>query len=216
MIRNLLFLALLAPLGACDWAGKPPPPPPRPEAPRHADRGPDWLRADPDCRGSMRRGEWLVCDNPNLAYLHRTLAAQWETERQGGDRQRLFIQRQQLQALLSERAACETADCVVIAYRRFLSAPPRPAPTAKPVAKPKPRPRPIRQAHRPSWNWRDNAPGCASRIGWQSAALLSRRCEIVDPDGQCSPQRSCSALRTMIREGCWEMGGGRPGFCNRR
>lgn len=219
MNAKLLFLALLAPLAGCDWSQQQPSPPPhRPPVvrPPDPDRGPAWLDPAPDCRGSMRRGEWLVCDNKNLNWLHRTLAGQWAEERQGADRQRLFIQRQQLQALLSERSACETVDCVATAYRRYLKTPaPFPAPTPRWTPKPKPRP----FHHRPRdgrWNWRDNGPSCTSQIGWQSAALLARQCSVVDPEGQCSPERSCGVLRTMIRDGCWDMGDGRPGFCNRR
>ena len=216
MNGKLLFLALLAPLAGCDWGQQPPPPPRRPPPPvvRPVDRGPNWLDPVPYCEGALRRGEWLVCDNKNLNWLHRTLAGQWAEERQGADRQRLWVQRQQLQALLSERDACQTAECVATAYRRYLKAPPRE--TRPPEWRPAPSPRPIHYRPREKrWNWRDNGPSCASKIGWQKAALLARQCTVVNPDGQWGPQRGCETLKTMILDGCWDMGDRRPGFCNR-
>ena len=216
MNGKLLFLALLAPLAGCDWGQQPPPPPRRPPPPvvRPVDRGPNWLDPVPYCEGALRRGDWLVCDNKNLNWLHRTLAGQWAEERQGADRQRLWVQRQQLQALLSERDACQTAECVATAYRRYLKAPPRE--TRPPEWRPAPSPRPIHYRPREKrWNWRDNGPSCASKIGWQKAALLARQCTVVNPDGQCGPQRGCETLKTMILDGCWDMGDRRPGFCNR-
>ena len=190
MNGKLLFLVLLAPLAGCDWGQQPPPPPRRPPPPvvRPVDRGPNWLDPVPYCEGALRRGEWLVCDNKNLNWLHRTLAGQWAEERQCADRQRLWVQRQQLQALLSERDACQTAECVATAYRRYLKAPPRE--TRPPEWRPAPSPRPIHYRPREKrWNWRDNGPSCASKIGWQKAALLARQCTVVNPDGQCGAAR---------------------------
>jgi hypothetical protein len=216
---KLLFLALLAPLAACDWGQQPAQPPHRPPPPvtRPIDRGPDWLAAVPYCEGALRRGQWLVCDNKGLNWLHRTLANQWAEDRQGATRQQLWVQRQQLQALASERDACETAECVATAYRRYLRKPDRWVP--EPGGwNPPPRPRPSPVHHRPpapKYNWRDNGATCASKFGWQQAALLARQCSVVNPDGQCGPQRSCGALKTMILDGCWDMGDRKPGFCGR-
>jgi hypothetical protein len=226
MIRKLLVLALLAPLGSCEDRQEPLPPPIHVGKPRPVvigQRDPDWLSAVPECEGRLQRGEWLVCDNKNLNWLHRTLATQWAEERQGADRQRLHVQRQQLRALLSERASCADVPCVANAYRRYLGvrytppAPPAPHPRwTPPPRKPHPPRHPHRPQHGQGWNWRDNGPTCTGQIGWSAAATLARQCEIVNPDGQCAPERSCGVLKTMIREGCWDQDGRRPGFCNRR
>lgn len=222
MNGKLLFLALLAPLAGCDWGQQQQPsaPPYRPpvKTPR-IERVAEWLDPVPYCEGALRRGEWLVCDNKGLNWLHRSLANQWAEERQGADRKQLWVQRQQLQALLSERDECETAECVSTAYRRYLKGSkggPYYADEPRWTPLPKPRPRPVHyRPHKPRYNWRDNGPSCASKIGWQKAALLARQCSVVDPDGQCGPQRSCETLKTMILDGCWDMGSRKPGFCGR-
>lgn len=215
MNGKLLFLALLAPLTACDWGQQPAQPPHRPPpVVRPIERAPDWLAADPYCEGRLRRGQWLVCDNRGLNWLHRTLATQWAEDRQGASKQQLWVQRQQLAALASERDTCETAECVATAYRRYLRAPVRDA--EPPRWTPAPRPRPVHYRPREKrWNWRDGGPSCASKIGWQKAALLARQCSVVNPDGQCGPQRGCETLKTMILDGCWDAGDRKPGFCNR-
>lgn len=216
---KLLFLALLTPLAACDWGQQQqsaPPPRRPPPVTRPIAREPDWLSATPDCQGALLRGQWLVCDNKSLNWLHRTLAIQWAEDRQGATRQQLWVQRQQLQALASERDACESAECVATAYRRYLNRPHRG--TGEPDWQPAPSPRPRPAYHRPRElrrNWRDDAATCASKIGWQKAALLARQCSVVNPDGQCGPQRSCGVLKTMILDGCWDMGDRKPGFCGR-
>jgi len=214
---KLLLPVLLASLAACDGGQQPSPAPSRPATPtaRAATPQPTWLEAAPACDGALRRGAWLLCDNKTLNALHRALASQWARERQGADRQRLEIQRRQLDALRSERDVCETADCVATTYRRYLDAHEHPAP-APGVTPPPSRPLPVREpsrAERP--DWRDNGPGCATEAGWQQAALLARQCSVVDPDGECEPQRSCRALKAMISEGCYDMGESGPGFCRR-
>ncbi len=212
MLKRILCLAALILPAACENRDETAHRPPPPRVVRVEPAFTDWLSPDPDCRGRMKRGEWLVCDNKNVNYLHRTLAAQWAAERQGASRDRLHVQRQQLQALLSERAECDSVECVAAAYRRYLPPPP-PAPA--PRWTPRPGPRVIvHRRHGPRWNWRDNGPSCASQIGWSRAAWLARQCSVVNPDGQCAPERSCGVLRTMVREGCWDAER-KPGFCRR-
>jgi len=215
MIKRLLCLAALILPAACQTQPEPERRP-SPRIVRHERPFTDWLAAEPDCRGRMKRGEWLVCDNQSLNYLHRTLAAQWAAEREGAGRERLHVQRQQLQALLSERAECESAECVAAAYRRYLPPPPAPTPVARPRSIPRAKPHVVRVDYPRGgrWNWRDNGPSCASQIGWSRAAWLARQCRVVNPDGQCGPERSCGVLRTMVREGCWDADR-KPGFCRR-
>lgn len=236
MIRQLLFLALAsASLGACDWgAGKPPPPPPPgPNRPPPPETPVEWITADPQCRGSLRRGEWLVCDNQHVRYLHRTLALQWQEARRTADRRQLRLMQRQQEALLTERRLCEDADCVATAYRRYVSgyARPGPTPTAKPTPAwtPRPHPRKPVKLHRPhtsrgDWQYPDWRPNrrrgersCAAEIGGSASAYLVRQCRVVNGrwDRSCTADMTCDELREQIGEGC----SGRdrkPGFCNRR
>lgn len=233
MIRHLMFIVLAASsLSACDWGRDPlPPPPPRPEQPRPAEPQVQWIAADPECRGSLRRGEWLVCDNATLRALHRTLANEWADARQDADRRRLRLMQRQQEALLIERGLCEDAACVATAYRRYLSAAarPEPRPTATP-AKPRPakphRPRKPRvQPGHGGWQsggaWAPNRrPGeqsCAAEIGGSASAYLVRQCRVANGswDRGCTADRSCADLRAQITEGCTSSPRA-PGFCNRR
>ncbi|RYD65486.1 MAG: hypothetical protein EOP58_07390 [Sphingomonadales bacterium] len=233
MIRQLMALALTgASLGACDW-GKPDPPlPPRQEYPRPAiDRPFDWLPAEPVCQGNLRRSEWLVCDNKNLRYLHRTLAEQWEQRRIGAGRRELNLIRRQQIAMISERALCEDVACVSMAYKRYLagySGPPEPRPTWTPRPA-KPAKSTPRKPARPRWqdaNWqnRDWRPGrrrgeqsCAAEVGGSASAYLVRQCRVANGrwDRSCTADRTCGDLREQIGDGCDESDR-RPGFCSRR
>ena len=64
-------------------------------------------------------------------HLHRALAEQWASARQGAERGALRVMRRQQEALLSERNRCEDAACVATAYRRYLAgySSPEPRPT---------------------------------------------------------------------------------------
>lgn len=241
MIRQLMFLALAgASLSSCDWGQNTPPPPPPPDRGRP---GPvveppyEWINADPECRGSLRRGEWLVCDNKHVRYLHRTLALQWETARKNADRRQLRVMRRQQEALLAERRLCEDASCVATAYRRYLSGyaqpEPRPTwtprPTRTPVKHARPRPRHARDGSDGGWrggDWRDRdwrpnrrrgEQSCAAEIGGSASAYLVKQCRTVSGrwDRSCTADRTCEDLREEIRDGCSERDR-RPGFCNRR
>jgi hypothetical protein len=219
MIRQLTLLSLLAMLAACGAAEQPQPKPhpPRPSGPPRV----EWLSADPDCRGSMRRGEWMVCDNKHLNYLHRTLAAQWEAARRNASRHQLRIQRAQMEALLTERAGCEDTACVATAYRRYLAPEAAPAPAPKPNWTPRPRKPAVRHRREDGgsryWYRGDGEKSCAQTAGWSKAQYLSRQCDMVTrgQDGLCSTRRTCGDLRDQIRQGCWSTPG-KPGFCGRR
>jgi len=237
MIRQLMFLALTgASLASCDWGQSTPPPPPPPDRGRPGpgpvvERPVEWITADPDCRGQMRRGEWLVCDNKNLRYLHRTLATEWEAARQGAERGALRVMRRQQEALLSERNRCEDAACVATAYRRYLSgySRPEPRPTWTPVPRKPVKHRPRGPRHQGGWNdggWRDNDWGprrrrgeqsCAAEVGGSASAYLVKQCRVVNGrwDRSCTADMSCEELREAINDGC-SGNDRRPGFCNRR
>ncbi|MBX3563492.1 MAG: hypothetical protein KF730_02835 [Sphingomonas sp.] len=234
MIRQLLFLALAsASLGSCNWgASEPPPPPPPHDRPRPVVEPPfDWIAPDPECRGQMRRGEWLVCDNKNLRYLHRTLATEWANARQGAERGALRVMQRQQIALLSERNRCEDAACVATAYRRYLSgySRPEPRPTWTPAPRPpvkvRPRhPRPPRDWNQGGWrdeNWgprrRRGEQSCAAEVGGSASAYLVRQCRVVNGrwDRGCTADMTCDDLREAISDGC-SNANRRPGFCNRR
>jgi hypothetical protein len=231
MIRQLMALALAgASLGACNWGEPDVPLPPRHDRPRPvADRPFDWLAAEPDCRGNLRRSEWLVCENEHLRYLHRTLAGQWEQRRQGAGRRELNLIRRQQIAMMSERGLCDDAACVALAYKRYLSdyaGPSEPAPAWTPA--PAPAPRPVARKPRHRWHggwdgeWRRNrrrgAQSCAAEVGGSASAYLVRQCRVVNGrwDRGCTADRSCDDLRDQIGEGCDDDRGRRPGFCNRR
>lgn len=232
MIRHLMFLALAAtPLGGCGWgASEPPPPPPtRHDRPPPPERPYEWLTPDPECRGSLRRGEWLVCDNKHLRYLHRTLAEQWAKAREGAERPALRVMRRQQDALLGERNLCEDAACVATAYRRYLSGfsqlEPRPTWTPRPARPAKPRP------HKPRWqesggwqgggygrpNRRPGEQSCAAELGGSASAYLVKQCRTVNGRRErgCTADATCDDLRERISDGCGEAER-RPGFCNRR
>ncbi|WP_157073710.1 hypothetical protein [Sphingomonas soli] len=230
MIRQLIFLALAgASLSSCDWGKSPPPPPPAPERPRPAPEQPiEWITPDPECRGSLHRGEWLVCDNKNVRYLHRTLAEQWASARQGADRRQIRLIYRQQEALLAERRLCEDAACVATAYRRYITgyAQPQPRPTWTPKPrKPKPqRPRKPHGVHGGGWYDRDWQPGrrrgeqsCAAEVGGSASAYLVKQCRVVNGrwDRSCTADMTCDDLRDKIANGC-SSGDRRPGFCNRR
>lgn len=181
-----------------------------------------WLAADVNCRGSITRAQWLICDNQKLGELHRRLAYQWDAERQGAWPERLAVLRAQQRALIAERDSCEDAACIATAYRRYL--PPEAKPT--PIGKPKP---PVRK---PPKKWvrkpgkrplpprpdRDgDGPACTAEAGAAEALRLSRRCDAVTvgQDWSCRPTRSCATLRRNIAKGCNETYR-KPGFCERR
>ncbi|MES2987314.1 MAG: hypothetical protein V4808_05365 [Pseudomonadota bacterium] len=236
MIRQVMFLALAgASLGSCDWGGQnTPPPPPLPNKhdrpPPIAEEPVDWITPDPECRGQMRRGEWLVCDNQHLRYLHRTLATEWASARQGAERRKLRLMRRQQDALITERNQCEDAACVSTAYRRYLSGSYHPEP--RPSWTPRPRPhKPVKARPRGQnaggWyqeDWRDRGPrrrrgeqSCAAEVGGSASAYLVKQCRVVNGrwDRSCTADMSCDDLREQISQGCSE-GERRPGFCNRR
>jgi hypothetical protein len=238
MIRQLMLLALAsASLGACNWGqSDPPPPPPQPnhERPRPiVDEPFEWIAPDPECRGSLRRGEWLVCDNKHLRYLHRALAEQWASARQGAERGAVRVMRRQQEALLSERNRCEDAACVATAYRRYLAGYSRPEP--RPTWTPTPR-KPIKyrpRHERPrDWNaggwrdedWRDRRPNrrrgeqsCAAELGGSASAYLVKQSRVVNGrwDRSCTADMTCEDLRAQISDGCSERDR-KPGFCRRR
>jgi hypothetical protein len=232
MIRQLTFLALAsASLGSCNWwQSDPPPPPPIPnqERPRPIAEGPsEWIAPDPECRGPLRRGERLVCDNRHLRYLHRTLATEWADARQSAERGAIRVMRRQQQALLGERNRCEDAACVATAYRRYLSGYSRPEP--RPNWTPRPRPRQPTEVRRPRWNdgggqYEDRRPNrrhgeqsCAAELGGSASAYLVRQCRTVNGRWarSCTADTTCEDLREQISDGCSERDR-RPGFCNRR
>lgn len=181
-----------------------------------------WLTPDLPCTGAITRAQWLTCDNPTLAGLHRQLAYQWTSERQGASQTRLQILEQQQRALTAERDACEDATCVATAYRRWLPPSAKPTPVAKPpVKKPpkkwvKPVKRPVkRPPPRPRDDW-DVEPGrsCSADLGLPQAQELARQCDRVTA-GQglsCRPDRSCATLRRNIAKGCNETYR-KPAFC---
>lgn len=237
MIRQLMFLALAcASLASCDWGQKPPPPP----IPDRGRPGPPveqpmvWITAEPECRGQLRRGEWLVCDNKAVRYLHRTLAEQWEAARQGADRRQLRLMYRQQEALLAERRLCEDAPCVATAYRRYIDGYSRPDP--RPTWTPAPTPRPAKpRPHKPrkphygqqdgGWSdYEDRGPrrrrgeqSCAAELGGSASAALVKQCRVVNGrwDRSCTADMSCADLRDAISDGC-SGSDRRPGFCNRR
>ncbi|HEX8302859.1 hypothetical protein [Sphingomonas sp.] len=237
MIKQFTILALgLASLGGCNWGETPTPPPPKQERPPAADRPVQWLALDPECGGSLPRGEWLVCENKQLRELHRSLASQWSEKRQAAGQRELRVMRHQQEALLGERSLCEDAACVATAYRRYLSGYARPLPVGQPVVRPiaQPRPtwtptprkpaKPVRP-HRPH-GWEDggwqpgrsrSGPSCAAEVGGSASAYLVRQCRVVNGrwDRSCTADRSCDDLRERIGEGC-ASGRSAPGFCNRR
>ena len=211
---------------------KPPPPPPNHERPRPVAGEPfEWIAPDPECRGHMRRGEWLVCDNKHLRYLHRTLAEQWANARQGAERGALRVMRRQQEALLAERNRCDNAACVATAYRRYLSGYSRPDP--RPTWTPTPtRPAKPHRPRRPrAWNdgggwqdrdWRPNRrrgeESCAAELGGSASAYLVKQCRVVNGrwDRSCTADRTCEDLREQIAEGCANGDRRKPGFCRRR
>lgn len=227
MIRQILVFALTsAILGGC-WSEPAPPPPPKPypDRPRPVVEDPvNWITPDPECRGEMRRGEWLVCDNKNLRYLHRELANQWAAARQGAERGALRVMRQQQEALLSERNRCEDAACVAIAYRRYVAGySPQPRPTWTP--RPRPPVKYVKPRRRHQGDWRDEYPrpsrrgteSCSSELGGSGSAYLVKQCRVVNGqwDRSCTAETSCEDLRYKISRGCSDDPYS-PGFCRRR
>ncbi|RYY28367.1 MAG: hypothetical protein EOP62_03990 [Sphingomonadales bacterium] len=230
MIRQVMVLALAsALLGGC-WGQSAPPPPPVPtDRPRPAtDRPYEWITAEPECRGSLSRGEWIVCDNKHVRYLHRTLAEQWAATRQNAERRVLGLMRRQQDALLAERRLCEDTACVATAYRRYISgyAQPEPKPswTPKPRKPVKARPQRPRGEWQNDWRYEDRRPNrprgaesCAAEVGGSASAYLVKQCRTVNGrwDRSCTADMTCDDLRAQIKDGCSESDR-RPGFCNRR
>jgi hypothetical protein len=222
MKKILVSLAAFLSLTACPQPQEPlndiePSPTPTPFA---------WS-ANLPCSGAITRAQWLTCDNPQLAELHRRLAYQWQTGSQGASPQRMAVIEQQQRALVAERDACEDAVCVRNAYLRYLPPTATPTPATKPpVAKPpkkwvKPAKRPVKWRPRPprgDGEWRDVDAGrsCSADIGLPGAQELARQCDRVTA-GQgwsCRPDRSCASLRRNIAKGCNETYR-KPGFCER-
>lgn len=209
-MRKSLLLAIAAVmLGGCPGPAPAPVEKPAP-TPTPTARPLPWLTVEPTCSGAITRAEWLVCDDKTLNALHRRLALEWESARQQANDEQIKVQRNQLTALISERTACQTAPCVAVAYRRYVSAPP---PVARPVvaARPKPRPRP-----RPRRAPDAEAAGvqsCEIEIGRADALALVRQCTAAG-GRQCSIRRSCGSMEERIERACltWRQP---PGFCPR-
>lgn len=220
MSKRLMVVALAASLvGACGGSEAPPPnPDPQPGA---GQRPFEWLATEPECSGPLRRGEWLLCDNPDLRRLHRALAEHWAMMRDTAGPDRVRMARQQQRAMISERNLCEDAACVAAAYKRYLppAAQPTPRPTTAPPPPRKPIKRPVSQHPQrpPASNWH-RPPGvqsCAAELGGSASAYLVRQCRVVNgPRSQCTADRTCADIRSQIRQGC-EEGGPVPGFCSR-
>lgn len=203
-----------------------------------------WLTLDYACAGSLRKAQWLVCENERLGLLHRKLAMQWETARRSASPERLNVLAAQQNAFLNERNACEDSYCVGDAYNRYLDGRAdrgtryyrygdyEPEPTWKrPVIheikyvkyKEKPvwhggyRPRYDKYHDKPGHSFSDYRPrSCVAEIGFASAQGLSERCDAVTPglSSLCSLHNSCGGIRAQIDRGCG-LSNDKPGFCRR-
>lgn len=211
MKKSLLLAMAAMLLGGCpgptpvnnDAAPRPTPTPSPTPAP--------WLAVEPACAGKITRAEWLVCDDKTLNALHRRLALEWEAARQSATQEQIQVQRNQLNALLSERTACQNAACIATAYRRYVTAPP-PAPVVvKPRPKPKPRPRPRRSAGSEAVGIQS----CQNEIGRADALELARQCSAAGGGQQCSIRRSCAGMEERIERACltWRQP---PAYCPQR
>lgn len=198
---------------------------------------PEWLTLDYACAGSLRKAQWLVCENEYLGQLHRRLAMQWEDQRRNGSPERLSVIGAQQSAFLRERNACEDKDCVADAYRRYLDDegpvapwhPPVKREVVKYVVKPGWKPA-WKHEYRSDWRARhgyhDGKPrgdfgygdpkprSCVADIGFASAQRLSERCDDVTPglSSLCSVHNSCSGIKAQIDRGC-SRSNDRPGYC---
>lgn len=231
MKKPFLLAGLFLLLTGCP---SPPPAPPLNNAvevdPNATPTPTPWLSIDPVCTGAITRAEWLVCDNPNLNWLHRRLAEQWATARQSASPERMDVLQDQLYALLSERDQCQDAACVATAYRRYLDgAAPPPPPSGHPVPPPPPK-KWVRPAPPKRWRhhsgrgevWEraprddDDGPSCAGTAGGTEATRLARQCDRVTTgaDRSCAVTLSCSTLRRNIVKGCNETYR-KPDFCPR-
>lgn len=203
-----------------------------------------WLTLDYACAGSLRKAQWLVCENEGLGLLHRKLAMQWETARRSASPERLNVLAAQQNAFLNERNACEDIYCVSSAYHRYLDGRAdrddryyrhadyddeptwkRPAVYQVKVIKYKEKPA-WHHGYRPRYDRHHDKPGlqpvdyrprsCVAEIGFASAQGLSERCDAVTPglSSLCSLHNSCGGIRAQIDRGCG-LSNDKPGFCRR-
>ncbi len=191
---------------------------------------PAWLDPEPLCSGTLTQGEWLVCDRHELNELHRRLAHEWMRKRQNASAEQMQVLEDQLYALLSERDACQTAPCVAAAYRRYLggSASSYPSDSAYPADKSTSYKSRHGRRYRHGYGHGRGGMGrpdfpqggkfgdqsCTATDSQVGVQRLVHQCTLVNSGRgwQCSPRRSCDALKAQIEHGCRETYR-KPGFC---